>query len=66
VNDDRSYEVYFIHPYFSVYVFVLDADDEEHAQEVAAAMLFDENVEEWLVEQAQEVSVSKFDQRFVG
>ena len=65
MNDDRSYEVYFIHPYFSVYVFVLDADDEEHAGEVAAAMLFDENVEEWIVENAQEVSVSKFDQRFV-
>ena len=65
MNDDRSYEVYFIHPYFSVYVFVLDADDEEHAGEVASAMLFDENVEEWIVENAQEVSVRKFDQRFV-
>jgi hypothetical protein len=64
-DDDRSYEVYFIHQFFSIYVFVLDADDEEHAQEVASAMLLDENMEEYWIETAQEVQVNKFDTRQV-
>ena len=65
MNDERSYEVYFVHPFFSIYVFVLDADDEEHAVEVAGHMLLDENMEEYWIETAQEYVVNKFDTRQV-
>ena len=64
-DDDRSYEVYFIHPFFSIYVFVLDADDEEHAVEVAGHILLDENMEDYWLETAQEIQVNKFDTRQV-
>jgi hypothetical protein len=65
MNDERSYEVYFVHPFFSIYVFVLDADDEDHALEVAGHMLLDENMEEYWIETAQEYVVNKFDTRQV-
>jgi len=63
--EDKSYEVWFVHQYFSLYFFVMHAEDRDEAIELATQLAKDENVPNWMTELAQEINVENFDKRFV-
>ena len=63
--EDKSYEVWFVHQYFSLYFFVMHAESKEQAVSLATQMEKDENVPDWMTTLAQEVNVNNFDERFV-
>ena len=63
--EDNSYEVWFVHQFFSLYFFVMEASSKEKAVALATQMAKDENVPDWMTTLAQEVNVNNFDQRFV-
>ena len=62
---DNSYDVWFVHPFFSLYFFVMEASSKEKAVALATQMAKDENVPNWMTTLAQEVNVEKCDARQV-
>ena len=62
---DNSYEVWFVHQFFSLYFFVMEASSKEQAVALATQMAKDENIPDWQTTLAQEVNVNAFGESFV-
>ena len=61
--ENKSYEVWFIHTYFSLYFFVGHAESQAQAVRFATMQAREENVPTWMTD--TETNVEKFDVRQV-